>query len=91
MREYSSESIIWNIHLGGSFKIWNRYNSKFQKPISNSNFTSDFPLALVCRDNELLDVYHLESHSCLKSLKHESKVLNATLHKGIIGKTILRK
>ena len=29
MREYSSESIIWNIHLGGSFKIWNRYNSKF--------------------------------------------------------------
>ena len=40
----------------------------------------------MCRDNELLDIYHLESHSCLKSLKHESKVLNATLHKGIIGK-----
>ena len=24
MREYSSESIIWNIHLGGSFKILKR-------------------------------------------------------------------
>ena len=61
-------------------------NSKNLPTISNFNLTSDFPLALVCRDNELLDVYHLESHSCLKSLKHESKVLNATLHKGIIGK-----
>ena len=57
MRENSSESIIWNIHLA-------------------------FPLALICRDNETLDIYHLESHSCLKSLKHESKVLNTTLHKG---------
>ena len=54
--------------------------------IFNFNFPIDFPLALVCRDNETLDIYHLESHSCLKSLKHESKVLNATLHKGIIGK-----
>lgn len=58
MRENSSESIIWNIHLA-------------------------FPLALICRDNETLDIYHLESHSCLKSLKHESKVLNTTLHKGM--------
>ena len=57
MRENSSESIIWNIHLA-------------------------FPLALICRNNETLDIYHLESHSCLKSLKHESKVLNTTLHKG---------
>ena len=43
-----------------------------------------FPLALVCRDNETLDIYHLESKSCLKSLRHESKVLNAVLHKDVI-------
>lgn len=43
-----------------------------------------YPLALICRDNETLDIYHLESKSCLKSLKHESKVLNAVLHKNVI-------
>ena len=43
-----------------------------------------YPLALVCRDNENLDVYHLESKSCLKTLRHQSKVLNATLFKGIV-------
>jgi hypothetical protein len=45
MRETSSESIIWNLHLA-------------------------FPLALVCRDNETLDVYHLVSEF-YKKLKED--------------------
>jgi len=59
IKEESSESIIWNIHLC-------------------------HPLALICRDNELLDMYNLDTASCLKSLKHESKVLCATIHEGKI-------
>ena len=43
-----------------------------------------YPLALVCRDNEVLDIYHLETKNSLKSLKHQSKVLNAALFRGII-------
>ena len=42
------------------------------------SITLDFPLAFLCHDNETLDVYHLESKSCLKSLQHgQAKVLNA--------------
>ena len=48
------------------------------------NLQLAYPLALVCRDNEILDVYHLETQSSLKSLKHQSKVLNAALYRGII-------
>ena len=56
IRENTSESIVWNLHLA-------------------------YPLTLVCRDNEVLDVYDLETQSCLKSLRHQSKVLNASLFK----------
>ena len=48
------------------------------------NLQLAYPLALVCRDNEVLDIYHLETHTSLKSLKHQSKVLNASLFQGII-------
>ena len=48
------------------------------------NLQLAYPLALVCRDNEILDVYHLETKNALKSLKHQSKVLNAALYQGII-------
>lgn len=33
-----------------------------------------YPLALICRDNESLDLYNLQSAECAKTLKHESKV-----------------
>ena len=33
---------------------------------------------------QVLDIYDLETDSCLKSLSHQSKVLNASLFKGII-------
>ena len=33
-----------------------------------------YPLALICRDNENLDIYNLGAAECVKSLKHESKV-----------------
>jgi hypothetical protein len=33
---------------------------------------------LPCRDNELLDLYNLDTATCVTSLKHESKVLHAT-------------
>jgi len=59
IKEESSESIIWNIHLS-------------------------HPLALICRDNELLDMYNLDTGTCLRSLKHESKVLCSTIHEGKI-------
>ena len=59
IRENTSESIVWNLHLA-------------------------YPLTLVCRDNEILDIYHLESQTCLKSLRHQSKVLNASLFRGIV-------
>ena len=36
-----------------------------------------FCSALVCRDNESLDLYNLEMGECIKSLKHESKLLCA--------------
>ena len=48
------------------------------------NLQLAYPLALVCRDNEVLDIYHLETQNSLKSLKHQSKVLNAALFRGII-------
>ena len=33
-----------------------------------------YPLALICRDNESLDLYNLQTAECVKTLKHESKV-----------------
>ena len=43
------------------------------------------PFLLLCHDNENLHLYHVESQSCLKMLKHgHSKVLNAQLHRGVI-------
>ena len=33
-----------------------------------------YPLALICRDNESLDLYNLQTAECAKTLKHESKV-----------------
>ena len=38
------------------------------------NIHLKYPLALICRDNECLDLYNLQTAHCVKSLKHESKV-----------------
>ena len=42
------------------------------------------PLALVCRDSDCLDLYSLDTAARAKSLKHEAKVLCASLHGGKI-------
>ena len=39
---------------------------------------------LLCYDNDLLEIYHLESKCCLRTLKHRAKVLDASLHNNII-------
>ena len=76
-----------------SVMIWNIQGEEVLQDYTMGENSSDsiiwnlflaYPLALVCRDNETLDIFHLESKSCLKSLRHESKVLNAILHKNII-------
>ena len=43
------------------------------------------PFVLVCHDNEMVDLYHLQSKSCLRSLKHEAKVLDAKMQDGLIA------
>eukprot|EP00090_Calanus_glacialis_P004077 TRINITY_DN13023_c0_g1_i1.p1 TRINITY_DN13023_c0_g1~~TRINITY_DN13023_c0_g1_i1.p1 ORF type:complete len:713 (+),score=103.45 TRINITY_DN13023_c0_g1_i1:114-2252(+) len=74
-----------------AFKIWSADNFdvvKIIKEESNEsiiwNIHLKYPLALICRDNECLDLYNLEAAECVKSLKHESKVLCATVHEGKI-------
>ena len=47
------------------------------------NIFMNYPLALICRDNECLDVYNLESAHCVKSLKHESKVRRKVLERKV--------
>jgi len=74
-----------------SFKLWSAENFdtvKIIKEESNEsiiwNIHLKYPLALICRDNDCLDLYNLEAAECVKSLKHESKVLCATVHEGKI-------
>jgi len=74
-----------------AFKIWSAENFdvvKIIKEESNEsiiwNIHLKYPLALICRDNECLDLYNLQAAECVKSLKHESKVLCATVHEGKI-------
>ena len=47
-----------------------------------------YPLALICRDNVHLDVYNLETGKCVKSLRHESKVMNNVLNLEIKAENI---
>ena len=74
--------MVWNIESDNLIQDYVMGENNSDSIIWNLHLA--FPLALVCRDNETLDVYHLESKSCLKSLRHESKVLNATLYKDVI-------
>ncbi|QQP40804.1 Hypothetical protein FKW44_014972 [Caligus rogercresseyi] len=48
------------------------------------DITLSYPLTLVCRDDEKLDICNIEERSCLKRLVHEFKVLNAVIRDGII-------
>ena len=78
---YASTSLqLWSI-LDVKSKLIIRENTS-ESIIWNLQLA--YPLALVCRDNEILDIYHLETKNSLKSLKHQSKVLNAALFRGII-------
>lgn len=74
--------LIWNIEDDNVLQDYSIGDNNSDSIIWNIHLAS--PLALICRDNDTLDIYHLESKSCLKSLKHESKVLNAILHKDVI-------
>ncbi|XP_023331508.1 F-box/WD repeat-containing protein 11 [Eurytemora carolleeae] len=73
------------------FKLWNTIDFSVEKIITEDNNPAiiwsvhlQYPIALVCRDNEVVDIYNLEKDECVKSLRHESKVLCATIYEGKI-------
>lgn len=44
----------------------------------------DPPLALVCYDNDKLELFNIDSLQSIRILKHQSKVLDAKIHRGMI-------